>query len=108
MTLNASFYRTSGLVLTLLGMFALVLTGGSFSHAHEIIPTGHEHYNAYDHDDDVSHHHDDRTQGSSEEPIHCGAPILTLVFQQIIVSVSGKERVTGNSIADLIPRSPIS
>ena len=101
----SSFYRTSGLVLTLLGMLTLVLAGGSFSHAHEITQRGHEHYHMHDHVDGASnHHHDDKTHDESDGPLHCGAPILTLVSQQATLTISGKERVIDNLVADLISR----
>lgn len=107
MTRLAPLFRTSGLVLTVLGMVVLILTGGLFSHAHEVAPIGQDHHLAHDHVSDAAHHHqhENSKQGKSDGPLHCGAPILTLVTLQVWLPTDVKVRMARRLVSDLIPRS---
>lgn len=91
MLLLVSPFKRLGFVLIALGMLSLVLVGGSFAHTHEVsmenVDRGHSHI----HHQHLDHQHHDGAIGE-DKPLHCGAPILTLVVMTDGNSVLPKEQ----------------
>lgn len=97
-------YGILGLVLTMLGMVSLVLVGGSFGHAHEIVANGIDHHSIDDGDEEYDHQHENGSLVESDGSLHCGAPILSLVSLHNSLSSGLKERGSGALAPDIIAR----